>query len=75
MLLQLLGLQLEKYVPDDQKLREKSWAGVVQNETTLEQMLRSHVLLPLLQAAEELPIRLISCGAAPVDRGRRCRDI
>jgi hypothetical protein len=55
MLLQLLGLQLERYVPDPQKLRNKSWAGVVCNEATLEQMLQGHVLVPLLQAAEELP--------------------
>eukprot|EP00775_Hariotina_reticulata_P013426 gene13426-13554_t len=52
---QLLGLQLERYVPDDQKLRDKTWAGVVQNEFTLEQMLQCHVVVPLLEAAEELP--------------------
>jgi hypothetical protein len=57
-LLQLLGLLLPKYVPDEDRLRQPSWVGVVHHADALETMLQQHVLEPLLQG------RLV-CAAVP----------
>lgn len=46
--LQLLGLLLPKYVPEEAPLRQPSWAGVLQHEDTLVAMLQQHVIEPLL---------------------------
>lgn len=48
-LLQLLGLLLPKYVPDEALLRQPSWVGVVQHADALQTMLQQHVIEPLLQ--------------------------
>lgn len=47
-LLQLLGLLLPKYVPDEILLRQPSWLGVVQHADALVPMLQQHVIEPLL---------------------------
>lgn len=46
--LQLLGLLLPKYVPDEALLRQPSWVGVVQHADALVPMLQQHVIEPLL---------------------------
>lgn len=47
-MLQLLGLLLPKYVPDEALLRQPSWVGVVRHADALVPMLQQHVLEPLL---------------------------
>lgn len=50
--LQLLGLLLPKYVPDESLVRQPSWVGVVHNADALVPMLQQHVIEPLLQGKQ-----------------------
>lgn len=49
--MQLLGLLLPRYVPDEGVLRQPSWVGVVHHSEALVPMLQQHVIEPLLQGA------------------------
>jgi hypothetical protein len=61
--LQLLGLLLEKYVPDDTKLSSsRIWEGVMQHTDALVPMLQQHLLSPLLEAAEDVIETACSTG-------------
>lgn len=51
--LQLLGLLLPKYVPDESLLRSPSWVGVLQHADALVPMLQQHVMEPLLHGEGE----------------------
>lgn len=58
--MQLLGLLLPKYVPDDTILRQPSWVGVVHNGDALVAMLQQHVIEPLLQGGRVPGVALLS---------------
>lgn len=60
--MQLLGLLLEKYVPDATLLRSRTWAGVFQHADALSAMMQQHVLAPLLEGAEDVPETARSTG-------------
>lgn len=53
--MQLLGLQLEKYVPEEAHLRSRDWRDVMQHGDALVSMMQQHVIGPLLEAAEGIP--------------------
>lgn len=53
--LQLLGLLLPKYVPDESSLHQPSWVGVLQNADALVPMLQQHVIEPLMHGKQKRP--------------------
>eukprot|EP00887_Chlorella_sp_A99_P004671 scaffold4.g4671.t1 len=53
--IQVMGLQLDNYVPDPARLRTRSWEGLVANEHTLADMAGEFVIQPLWRQAERLP--------------------
>lgn len=53
--MQVLGLQLSNYVPDTGRLGGSSWEGVVARQPALHSMFRQHVVVPLLEGAQDLP--------------------
>jgi hypothetical protein len=59
---QLLGLLLEKYVPDNSKLCSTSWEDIVQHTDALVPMMQQHLLSPLLEAAEDVIETACSTG-------------
>lgn len=49
--IQVMGLQLENYVPDPARLQQRSWEGVIANEHTLVDMAQEFVITPLWRHA------------------------
>lgn len=58
----LLGLMVEKYVPDAAKLGSRSWEGVLQHSEALVPMMQQHLLSPLREAAEDVIETACSTG-------------
>lgn len=52
--IQILGLQLENYVPDTSKLKSNQWSGVITNETSLVELFCKYITVPLSDNAEEM---------------------
>ncbi|GFH09760.1 PI31_Prot_N domain-containing protein, partial [Haematococcus lacustris] len=55
--IQILGLQLENYVPETAAgLKGTDWTGIMTNMQGLEAFYLQHIVRPLLDGAEDLPL-------------------
>mmetsp|Transcript_27634 Transcript_27634/g.70399 ORF Transcript_27634/g.70399 Transcript_27634/m.70399 type:complete len:240 (-) Transcript_27634:877-1596(-) len=53
--IQILGLQLDKYIPDASLLRKTDWSDILHNEDALNEFMTKYVVGPLLDNAEDVP--------------------
>lgn len=68
--IQVLGLQLENYVPDASKLKSNSWEGILANDDLLTHNFVTFVTKPLLENSEDV-VHTISPRNSPTQALRQ----